>query len=94
LPFPKRRKVKLEGKAYKKLLLEVFELDGWRCTICQRILPLQGHHLQKRSQGRLDVVENVISVCYRCHDKIERHKIIVIPVDMSKRIIRWKRGAA
>jgi len=90
LKFPKRRKVKLEGKEYQQLIRQVFELDGWRCKICRKMLPLQAHHLQKRSQGRLDVIENLISVCYRCHDKIEKRRIIVTAVDMSKRLIRWE----
>jgi len=83
--------VKLEGKEYWAFLQTVFALDGWRCKICGLIRPLQGHHLTKRSQGRLDVVENVVSLCYGCHEDVERGRIILEPFDMKRRIIRVKR---
>ncbi|HEC62118.1 MAG TPA: hypothetical protein ENI27_07680 [bacterium] len=87
----KPRRVKLEGKEYWDFLLTVFELDDWRCRVCGRIRPLQGHHMKKRSQGRLDVVENVVSLCYECHEHVERGRIKIVPIDMKKRIIRVRR---
>jgi len=91
--LPKSRIVRLEGEAYAAFLREVFELDNWRCKICCRTVPLQGHHMQKRSQGRLDVVENVISLCYRCHEWVERRRMIVEPVEMKARLITWRWAA-
>jgi 5-methylcytosine-specific restriction endonuclease McrA len=90
MTLPKPFRLRLPPKAYRKLCLEVFTLDDWRCKICHKMKPLSAHHLQKRSQGGSDVVENLLSVCVKCHDDVERHRITVEPVDMSKRIIRVK----
>ena len=77
LPFAKPERVKLTGVAYKKLQLAVFEADGWLCRACHKVKPLQAHHLQARSKGRIDTLENLVSLCASCHQRVTEHFIDV-----------------
>lgn len=45
----------------------------YRCAGCGKILPLQGHHIKRRSQGRLDTPDNVRCDCDACHREEEGH---------------------
>ena len=77
--FPKRDKVKFTGVEYEKFKNRVFERDGWRCQnlSCGSRRNLTLHHKIKRSKVRLDTMENCITLCVKCHDKVEQHKLKV-----------------
>ena len=62
------------GKPYKALQIAVLERDDWICQQCDRYTEAPPHHLQKLSQGGQDVIENLISLCIRCHDKYPNWK--------------------
>ena len=88
----KQGRVKLTGDAYQAFKREVHEADNWRCTICGRITALTVHHLIKRSQLRLDTLENCISACVDDHEAIERGHITVAWEEVSTRRLRVGRG--
>jgi 5-methylcytosine-specific restriction endonuclease McrA len=66
-----------ESDALKDLLNGVYNHHGrivmekqkWRCSQCQRVLPLQRHHIRARSKGRDDRVSNLRGDCADCHEK-------------------------
>lgn len=55
----------------------VFERDGYKCKVCRvnaktnRGVILTCHHKIPRSEGGQDVMENLETLCSRCHDKEE-----------------------
>lgn len=69
--FPKRQRVKLTGEAFKQWKLKVLTRDGWRCRRCGSRQNLSCHHIQKRSDLRLDTLENGCTLCNDCHEMVE-----------------------
>ena len=65
-------------RAWEKVRYQAFERDGHRCVDCNRLGPLEGHHLVPLEQGgaALDV-DNVVSLCALCH--IARHRTVGDP---------------
>ena len=47
----------------------VFTRDKWTCRECGSPPPLNLHHINKKSQGGKDIIENCISLCVPCHKK-------------------------
>jgi len=77
--FPKQGAVKLEGEEYLRFKNRVFERDGWKCRNpeCKSRRNLTLHHKIKRSKLRLDTMENCITLCVKCHDRVERYELDV-----------------
>jgi len=77
--FPKEGRVKLEDEAYREFRDRILERDGWRCRNpkCGSRWWLTVHHKIKRSRLRLDTEENCITLCLRCHELVEAHKLEV-----------------
>ena len=74
-PTPKRRDRKpLKSRPHvipASVKQQVFDRDNWTCRWCE--VPggaLDAHHIQRRSQGGKDVVENLIAVHRVCHQQI------------------------
>jgi 5-methylcytosine-specific restriction endonuclease McrA len=65
----KQRRVRLPREEYQALLQKIFEKQGWRCAICHQVKPLQGDHIQKRSQLGGDTENNLRGLCWECHDR-------------------------
>ena len=61
-----------EFREMKRLRLK---MDGYRCTRCgdDRIHFLTAHHVVPKSQGGTDTLDNLRTMCTRCH--AESHKI-------------------
>ena len=70
--FPKRTRVKLDPEAYAQLCRQVLERDSWKCQNCGRASQLQVHHLRFRSALGDDDIENLITLCFFCHEEIHR----------------------
>ncbi len=66
--LPDGRKV-LRGAAYQRRRRQVLERDGGRCAQCGSSYGVAVHHLRKRSLGRDDRMENLVSLCADCHNK-------------------------
>lgn len=67
MPTAKRSRIKLAATAYKALLKQVYERDGWRCRSCHRRDCINAHHIKFRSQGGNDELGNLVSLCVSCH---------------------------
>jgi len=95
--FPKKKRVVLKGQAYLDLQRLCFDVDNWRCKICNRLRPLQAHHMIPRSLGRIDELQNLISLCAECHelvtqkflsiewDDVEQRTVIIKPQNLLNR---------
>lgn len=46
---------------------EVYRRDGWRCALCDCSRYLQIHHVIPRGKGGSNAVQNLITLCDRCH---------------------------
>ncbi|PWT76401.1 MAG: hypothetical protein C5B59_06660 [Bacteroidetes bacterium] len=56
-----------------------FERDDWRCRSCRSRNDLHPHHLKYRSQGGKHVLNNLLTLCWKCHQaEHDGHLIIVI----------------
>lgn len=65
----KKTRIRLRRKEYGELRHRVLRRDGWRCQVCGSAYNLQIHHLQSRHHLGHDIMENLISLCVRCHGK-------------------------
>lgn len=77
--------------------MKVLTRDGWRCRRCNCNQNLQVHHIQKRSDLRLDTPENGCTLCnchqHRCHDMVEGKvpgKRVVILGDNANKVLRFR----
>lgn len=56
----------------------------WQCEFCNRSTPgCDPHHIFSRGAGRLDIRENIVSLCRKCHQlnhdgKITRAELLDI----------------
>ena len=67
-PNPKPTRIKLKGKPYDDLCAKVKHRDMYTCQLCRHsCIPSSVHHVIFRSQGGEDVMENLLTVCWRCH---------------------------
>jgi 5-methylcytosine-specific restriction endonuclease McrA len=82
-PLWKQGRVKLTGPAFTKWREAVLNRDHWRCRRCNSPERLHVHHIIKRSDIRLDTLENGITLCHVCHDlaegKVKNRKLIILP---------------
>jgi len=62
-----------EPDKYKRLRLQVFARDAWRCQLCGRRTNLEVHHQQSRAHGGKDQIENLITLCDSCHRNEHHH---------------------
>lgn len=85
----------------------VYRRDGWHCRHCNNSNGLDPHHVIFAGQGGPETLDNLITLCRRCHDMIHagelRVEIVkVIPgVDIivrfwpvEKKKAKWKEGNA
>lgn len=66
------RKNALPEVEWTKLRFAVMERDGWECRWCGKRRDLTVHHIDARGAGGGDVEENLITLCARCHEWIQR----------------------
>lgn len=99
-PSWKEGRVKLDGKEFQLWKFAVLTRDKWRCRRCGSPSNLHVHHIRKRSDLRLDTLENGIALCARhdgrgCHQLVEAGKIDILPeveghpVDANK-LVRFR----
>lgn len=76
-PNPKtyRERLKRNSVAWRKRVIEVFERDGYTCTMCGRLLPfemLAPCHIKSVGAGGGDEADNIKTGCVPCHDDAHR----------------------
>ena len=69
---PKTKQIRLKGKKYKKLQYAVLRRDDFTCQKCGCYTVSAPHHIKKTSQGGSDIMENMIAICLKCHEKEHR----------------------
>lgn len=82
---PKKKAVRLKGKAYSAFRKEVYERENGVCQECETYAPLFdvygqfneftcGHvsHIKSRGSGGSDTLDNVKWKCFKCHN-IKEH---------------------
>jgi 5-methylcytosine-specific restriction endonuclease McrA len=65
-----KKSVKLTGKAWARLVDEAYRRDGQVCQLCmvwQFRHNLHPHHIIPRGRLRLDILDNLLTVCWGCH---------------------------
>lgn len=68
MEFPRESRIRLKEKGYKLLCQMVDERDNNHCILCGSYTGLQHHHVRFRSNYGSDIEENLVLLCYRCHD--------------------------
>lgn len=49
---------------------QCFERDGWKCVHCNNRAGLHPHHIMFRSAGGEDTLDNLVTLCWKCHSAI------------------------
>ena len=67
---PKRPRLRLDPKAYRRLHHQVLARDGWRCQNCGSLTDLHVHHIHPRGLLGNDAEGNLITLCAKCHKDV------------------------
>lgn len=70
----KRKPRKGASLAYRSARARSFARTEGCCAVCG-LRAHHGHHRKRQSQGGPDTAENVMPVCWSCHDRIHRHDV-------------------
>ena len=65
---PDPLRLRLDPESYEALRQRVLRRDGWRCQLCGTMSNLEVHHKQFRSHSGHDSEDNLITLCYSCHE--------------------------
>ena len=66
-----KRKSNFESPLSSTVEQSVIHRAGGRCELCKTKYDLSIHHIIPRSEGGSDCEDNLMALCYRCHDKVE-----------------------
>lgn len=70
--IPKTKRIRLKGEKLRALNDAIHERDGHCCIICGAYVdPGEKFHHEKGPAGKSDVIEQGVTLCYKCHQ--ERH---------------------
>ena len=56
--------------AYQEVVRTAYERDGWKCLLCGAYSNLTPHHITPRSHLGEDRLENLATLCMRCHNGV------------------------
>jgi 5-methylcytosine-specific restriction endonuclease McrA len=45
----------------------VYQRDDWRCRHCRNREGLHPHHVVYKSHGGADTLDNIVTLCWKCH---------------------------
>jgi len=68
-----RKETPYDDPEYKRNRLLALKRDGYRCRICGSTERLHVHHIVPLSRGGTHALENLITLCYRCHATQHEH---------------------
>ena len=62
---------------YENLKAYIRARDNYTCQICKhKLTDLRVHHILERSKGGTDRVDNLITLCESCHNKVHSNKAV------------------
>ena len=69
-PQPKKA-VKANKYEWAKIKKQAFKRDKYVCQLCNRVVfhPCP-HHIIPKGRLRLDILENILTLCWDCHRKL------------------------
>lgn len=67
--------MKRDYDKYALLKLLVLKRDGFKCKKCGRRDTLHVHHVEFRSQGGADSMDNLVTLCFQCHEKVHTREV-------------------
>jgi len=56
---------------------DCFVRDGWKCRNCGSRNDLHQHHIEYRSHGGSDELDNLVTLCWKCHRAVHDGKLKV-----------------
>jgi hypothetical protein len=65
-------RLKLPSADYQVLRKQILERDGWRCQLCGTPNRLEVHDIKSRGSLRDDTLQNLITLCAKCHRTFHR----------------------
>lgn len=65
---PREERLRLNQQGYRELCRIVDERDNYRCIICGSSFGLHHHHVRFRSAWGSDREDNLVCLCFKCHD--------------------------
>lgn len=71
-----------EGQTFRELIDFVLHRDNYQCRACGAggENTVHVHHWKYKSRGGDDVASNLITLCFRCHDRIHNDPTILAVV--------------
>ena len=67
-PNPKNKAIRLSTRKFKALKDQVYARDRGCCQLCGKTtICAEYHHAVFRSQGGGDTLDNIITLCWKCH---------------------------
>lgn len=74
-PQHKKKRIKLTNKKYRELAEKVLKRDCNRCQNCGCYTESPPHHIVYKSQGGDDIIDNLVTLCWRCHRAVHDGKL-------------------
>lgn len=73
----------------------VYNRDEWKCRHCGNRQMLDPHHVQHRSAGGEHAMNNLLTLCRKCHDDEHDGRLVievveVLPTDLVVKFWRQK----
>jgi 5-methylcytosine-specific restriction endonuclease McrA len=77
----------------------MYRRDRWHCRNCNTTQNLTPHHIMFQSQGGDDSLDNLVTLCLKCHDDVHAGRLgILVPMGEEgvasnikfKRLGGWK----
>ena len=77
----------LQSPKWQEKRSERLKLDNYKCQRCGRPFDLEIHHITYRNIFDEDVSSDLITLCNKCHRKIEDEKKTFEPLDYNDQIV-------
>jgi 5-methylcytosine-specific restriction endonuclease McrA len=79
----------------KSISTRVFIRDDWKCRHCHERNGIDPHHVIYKSNGGKDEMNNLLTLCRRCHDGVhQKHLEIIVSLVLEYDLIVkfWRKG--
>ena len=65
----------LQTPEWKRLREKRLRRDNWQCVRCGSAINLQVHHINYMHKGEREEIDDVITLCWKCHNMIHERDI-------------------